>query len=308
MPKSRGALSPLWRFCGFLVLAIVILGSIGIGRSLAPGAVSGPTIISGAIPRVVLAVLGLIVMLAAVGLYGLILLTNCFTLNFSRSFIRAYGRKLWPCDVMVKLLASTGFTFMTGPTLASLLSQILPIEVAQPVGYFGSFICSQIFLVWFQMWAPLDRRLIVRRMRAIGVPPERIATGLVTGTTGLDFGPRKWFRIVDEDDLGMLWFDQDRLVFLGDACAWSITRDQLSGIERAAMKSATSAYFGAVHVILVFRRDDGSSGAIRLHAPGRWTQTAKARALDDLADRIESWMSAALALPPAIGFAAVAPQ
>jgi hypothetical protein len=72
------------------------------------------------------------------------------------------------------------------------------------------------------------------------------------------------------------------------------------------MKSATSAYFGAAHVILHFARPDGIEDRIRLHRPGVWSQSA--RALDRLADRLESWKTGAIPLPPAIGFAVVVPQ
>jgi hypothetical protein len=105
-----------------------------------------------------------------------------------------------------------------------------------------------------------------------------------------------------------MWFDEDRIVFLGDVCPWSITRDQLLRIERAAMKSATSAYFGAVHVVLHFARPDGITGCVRLHRPGVRTQSANSRALDDLADRLESWKTGARPFPPAMGFAVMLPQ
>ena len=307
MSTSRGALSPLWRFGGLLVLVVMLLGGVAVGKLLAPRPPAGAVVMPGAVPRIILGVLGLIVLFVAAAVYGIVLWSGCFTLDFRRPFIRTHGRKLWFADVSVKLLLTLGFTLMTGPTLSILLWQVMAPELAHLTAFFGLFVIAQLFLIWFQIWVPLDRILIVRRMRALGIPAERIATGLPIGTSNLDKKVRRWFRVVVEDDMGMMWFDQDRLVYFGDVCPWSIARDELLAIERAAMKSATSSYFGAVHVILVFRRPDGSEGRLRLHSQCAWTQTARARALDELADRLTSWKGGAIPLPPAIGFQVVAP-
>jgi hypothetical protein len=304
MSEKRGALSPLRRATGVLVLVavMVVCGGLGVLLRSDRSIPAGPPPVREA--WVIFAALGgLIAALGAV-LYGLVLITGCFTFDFTRSYLTTLGFKLWPANLVVQLLFAMGFTFIAAPPIAALLWEVLPSPVALLIGFFLPFVGMQLFLVWFQIWAPLEQIMIRRRMRALGVPPDRIGAGVPIGTSSARPKLRKLFSIIVEEDAGMLWFDADRLVYLGDRVPWSIAREELLAVERDAHKMATSSYFGAVHVVLHYRGPNGE-GRLRLHTEGDWTQTSRARALDNLADRLTSWHSGGSPQPPAIGFAVI---
>jgi hypothetical protein len=255
---------------------------------------------------VVFAILGGLVGLAGAAIYATVLFTSCFTFEFTRPYTPRLGLKLWPMNLVVHLLLAIGFTLIIAPPLITLFWKALPPAVALPAGFFLPFIAMQLFTAWLQIWAPLEVRMVRRRMRAIGIPSERIATGVPVGTSAHRPKLRKLFSMSVEDDVGMLWFDANRLVYFGDRAPWSIARDELVAVERDAHKMATSSYFGAVHVLLHYRTTCGE-GRIRLHTQGDWNQTARARALDELADRLTSWHSGGVPQPRAMGFAIVPP-
>jgi hypothetical protein len=70
---------------------------------------------------------------------------------------------------------------------------------------------------------------------------------------------------------------------------WDLSREQVLAVERQADAGSTSTYFGAVHVVLRVADPIAGERRIRLHTEGDWTMTAKARALNDLGERLQSW-------------------
>jgi len=177
---------------------------------------------------------------------------------------------------------------MVAPFLIPPLMRVLPPGAAMAVGIFAPFVVAQLLFVWLQMWAPLERVAITRRLRARGVPPEQFALGRFIGTSDPARSSFKKMGLVEED-LGMMWIGADRLVFWGDRAAWEIPHAQLVAVERSADAGSTASYFGAVHVILRYRDDAGAEHRIRLHPETDWTMTAKARALDAIAERLAMW-------------------
>jgi hypothetical protein len=101
------------------------------------------------------------------------------------------------------------------------------------------------------------------------------------------------------DDVGMIWFGDDRISFRGDVTFFDITHEQLIGMDRLADRQDVAAYFGAIHIILHFKNPDGSIRDFRLHPSGNLLVTSDSAALDRLATRIESWRQQ---LPVSIGF------
>jgi hypothetical protein len=87
----------------------------------------------------------------------------------------------------------------------------------------------------------------------------------------------------------MMWLESRAIVYCGDTQAWEVTPGQLLAVERQADAGSTSSYFGAVHVIMRFMDERGVERRVRLHPEGDWTMTAKARALNAIADRLMAW-------------------
>jgi hypothetical protein len=255
---------------------------------------------------IILGALGTAMIVAGIAVYGVVLLTGCFTFDYRRSFMRNFGRRVLAANVLTIGLTSNGISFIAAPFLTAVLWRIIPGAPAIEIGWFIPFVAATFsLLLWFHIWAPLDLMVIHRRMRALGVHAERIAMGVPIGTTDPDRKRRRFLAGMVEEDLGMLWLDAEQLLFFGDMGSWSITHDQLLSIDRLAHKRAITSHFGAINVVLRFRRVDGSEGRVLLFSEGTWTHIGQARALDKLADRLVSWREGARPLPPAMGFAVI---
>jgi hypothetical protein len=131
-------------------------------------------------------------------------------------------------------------------------------------------------------------------MRGRGLPDVQIAMGRIVGTSDPSRNSLKRLGLIEED-MGVMWIADDRLVYWGDAGAWEIPHGKLLAVERKADAGATSSYFGAVQVILRYLDAAGTERAVRIHSEGDWTMTAKARELDRIADRLNAWMQQPLA-------------
>jgi hypothetical protein len=104
---------------------------------------------------------------------------------------------------------------------------------------------------------------------------------------------------VVEEDMGLLWIEPHALMYRGDAIDWDLARDQVIAVERRADAGSTSSYFGAVHIVLhVADPVTGGERQIRLHTEGDWTMSAKACALANLGDRLDSWKNSPAAIAP----------
>ena len=99
-----------------------------------------------------------------------------------------------------------------------------------------------------------------------------------------------------EDDIGMLWFFPEAMMYRGDAQHFDIPRERFIAMERKADAGSTAAYLGAVHVIVRFLESNGTERMVRLHTEGDLTLSRKAKALNTLAARIQSWIDQAPAV------------
>jgi hypothetical protein len=239
-----------------------------------------------------LIVVGIVVAAIGMALYGLILLTNLFTFDFTRPYFSAHGGKLWVANLLVGLFLQAGFAFVMAPTVMAVLAPVLQGSALTLVAFFVPFFFAQLVLIWLSIWAPLETGIIAKRLQAKGIGPELLSRGHYIGISDPSKSSLKKMTLVEED-MGMLWLEPHALMYRGDAVDFDVSRDQLLAIERQADAGSTSSYFGAVHVILRIAAPDTSGGErrVRLHPEGDWTLTAKARALNDLAERLTSWKS-----------------
>jgi hypothetical protein len=296
---STAKLSPIKWFFGVLVFFAFTLGCAALGIWLSGGPRDGAGLAPQPTVAIALIVLGILSAALAATLYGLILLTNVFTFDFTRPYFRTFGGKLWVANLVVGILTATGFAFVMAPTLLAVLRPIMAGGVATIVAIMLPFFLAQLFFVWLTIWAPLETRVIARRAAAKGVGAELLGTGHYVGISDPSKNSLKKLTLVEED-MGLLWIEPHALMYRGDAIDWDLPREQVIAIERKADAGSTSSYFGAVHIILRITDPMAAGGErrIRLHTEGDWTMTAKARALADLGDRLESWKkSPALAVP-----------
>jgi hypothetical protein len=289
MSNGKSAqLSPVKKLIGIVVLLAVMAGGISVGLMArggpAPAASPDPVV------HILLMAGGIVFAVLGAALYGVVLVTSCFTFNFQKPFLKSYGPKLWVLNVVVGLLLQAAVAFMMAPVLFEILFRHLPAQVALLTAFLAPFVVANLVMVWLSIWTPLEWILIKRRLAARGIPREHLATGMCMGLSDPSKSSFKKFTLVEED-MGMLWINPDMLRYRGDSIDFDIRRDQLLEIERRADAGSTSSYFGAAHVIIRFAQDDATEQRQRLHTEGNWTQTGKAKALNDLAERLSTWKS-----------------
>ena len=300
--EAKPTLSAWKRMLGLVSLVVVIGGSIWLGQTLGgrmthrPGL---PVAAGGSVDPFLVSAIGVVLVILGASLYAVMLATCVLTLSYARPMYRGMKVRLWFANLIVGLFVQSGLALISGARHCPLaiFGDLLPTTVAMPICFLGPFVCVQVVFIWLQIWGPLEQITISRRLRAQGIPASSLAEGAHIGLSNPAKNSFKKFGAI-EDDIGMLWFGQDRLVYRGDSMELQIPRGQLLSVERRADAGSTSSYFGAVHVIVHFKDDAGQDRCWRLHTEGNWTMTARARSLDRLANALETWRAG---ISPVVG-------
>jgi len=232
-------------------------------------------------------VVGLFFLMGAVFLYAITLLTQCFTFGYGTPVFRGFRTRLYIANTLVMVGMIGGIGFIGGAVVSPLLALVgLPPKVAVLGFAFLAFIATTLVGIW----APMDRPLVKKRLRASEVPERAIEKGQCMGLSY----PQKssLFKFTSTlDDVGMLWFLKSRMVYRGDVDQFEIRREEVVEVERKVDKGNPSMIGGGVPVVLTFREGQ-KERKVRLIPGGCWTVWSTARALDDLADKIERWKDA----------------
>jgi hypothetical protein len=222
-----------------------------------------------------------------------VILSNCLTFNFQQPVWRRLKAKAFLANIVVVLLFSLGLASIVsafaGPVL---LAFGLNSSFAGFLPFLATVGLVQVVFMWFLIWAPLERRIIHKRLAAQGLSSAQLQSAFLVGLSDPTSSSFRKFGGI-EDDLGALWIGQDQLVYYGDVERFSITRDQLTQIERRADAGSATILSGLAHIILHVRLTDGSERQIRLHIEGVSTQGKKRKVMDELADAIARWHSTA---------------
>jgi hypothetical protein len=287
-PSSPKKLAPWKWMLGVLCLLVVMVSCGGLGLFLRGGPPPAPTSPPNPLASILMSGLGLVLIVVGILTYGLVLLTGCFTFSFASPFFKGFGPKLWIANLLVGLLIQAGFSFLLIPLVYPLVLRFLLPQVAILAAIFGPFVAAQLVMIWVTIWGPVMKLVIRRRMAGRGISPEQIANGRPVGLSNPDRSSLRKLGLIEED-LGMLWIGDRSLVYWGDEDAIEIPHEALLAVERKADAGSTSAYFGAVHVILRFTDPYGVERRIRIHPEGEWTMTGAARALNQIAERLTAW-------------------
>jgi hypothetical protein len=241
---------------------------------------------------VLLLFFGVLGMIAGVVAYAIVIQTNGFTFNFQRPIWRDVKAKIYLANIVVPSIFIIGAGLFLAAFVAPLLEALgLSKNLAWLIPLIGSLVVLQIALVWVNLWAPLEKRLINKRLAAKGIVPEQAQHGCLIGLSDPTRSSLK--KIVIEDDIGMLWMDAQRLVYFGDQEHFSFSPEQVLSAERKIDAASNTALSGTSHLILRVRQPDGTERQIRLHTEGVWTLGQKRSAMDALAYRINTWLGAA---------------
>ncbi len=236
----------------------------------------------------VLVGLGLVGLLAGVGAYALLVLTQALTFDFSRPvWPGAKSRVFVAAMIVPPLVLCSLAAVLTGLLAPALTAGGMSFSTAFFLVFFGAFVILQLALIWVLVWAPVETRLIQRRMEALAIPEEFRKTGALIGLSD----PRlsSVGKGIIEDDIGMLWIGPETLSFRGDREQFDLPRESLAAIERKADGGSTTALSGTAHVVLQVWQPGGMVRPIRLHTEGIWTLGRKRTAMDDLARRLHAW-------------------
>jgi hypothetical protein len=232
--------------------------------------------------------LGLVALAFGVAGYLIVVYTDCFTFNFNKPVWDVVKHKNYFLNIPVHVGFALGggliLTAFLGPLLADLglsaeQADILPVLVFI-VGF-------QIVTLWIHIWTPVRRRMIQKRLAAMGITKEQLQGAILVGLSNPANRKRRLGAI--QEDMGALWLVPDRMSFRGDLEQFDLVREQIAGIERQEDKRSTSMLAGIAHVILHVRLPDGSNRLVRLHVEGQWTMGEKRRAMDGLAYAIHNW-------------------
>jgi len=111
--------------------------------------------------------------------YILCVFTACLTFDFKRRVWSVVKRKLFVANILVPLAASLGVGF----GLSAFLTPVLKAEgmetgMASVMPVMGAVMLLQIAQMWVLIWAPLEKRLIERRLLARCSPSRKATVGL----------------------------------------------------------------------------------------------------------------------------------
>jgi hypothetical protein len=164
--------------------------------------------------------------------------------------------------------------------VGAMMATLLPVLAAVVV--------LQIAQIWVLIWAPVEQRVIRKRLMAKGIDPAQLQNAMLVGISDPTRSSLKKFAAV-EDDLGAVWLEPGEIRYRGDREQFAITRDQVTQIERRADPGSATVLSGVTHVILHVRQPDGSTRQIRFHTEGVWTMGLKRKTMDRLAAAIVQW-------------------
>lgn len=289
------------RMIGWSLLGLVIVVSIAIGIWTSEGLFhhpqpnsAGAGTASASMPGVAIVLfmaMGLFFSFIGVLSYVVVLATNCFTFRYDKHvWLTGFTFRLRLVNIVVPLFLLLGVGSMATVLFGSILALFgVPLKAAILIPFFCVLVPGQFFLAWFNIWAPMEKTLIRKRLSAIGITDEKMNEGIYAGIS--DPSVSSFKKGLIEDDIGMIWLEPEALVYQGDAKRLEIRRGQLLQIERVVDKGSMAAYAGAVHVILLWQDESGVQKRTRIHVMNCYTLTGIARALDKIAEDLKRWHS-----------------
>jgi len=283
-PKTKVALA--WIVFLVLMVAMFAFWTWWFGRrpSSSPAGAE-----SGIAYSIVMVFSGILFLGVGAAAYAATIFTNCLTFNFNRPVWSELKVKMYFANIFVPL----GFALGLGFLLSAFLSPaLMAAGVSKGVAGFGPVMgmifVLQIAQLWILIWGPLEKRIIIRRVAALGVTPQQLQGAFLVGLSNPEISSFKKFGLVEED-MGALWVGPEQLIYWGDHEQFALSREQIIEIERRADSGSTSMLGGIAHVVLHVKQNDGSIRQIRFHNEGLLTMGQKRTAMEQLAQAIAQW-------------------
>ncbi len=228
-----------------------------------------------------------------VGSYLTVIFSDCFTFNFRQPVWGEVKTRKFIANIIVTVLLALGTGFVLAALLAPVLTALgLDPGMANLLPVLVMVVGVQIVQLWVLVWSPVEKRIITKRLAALGITPAQWQSAALVGLSNPASGLAKRFGAIEED-VGALWVEPKLLMYRGDNEQFDLAREQLAQMERKADNRSTSVLGGIAHVILHVKQADGSVRQIRLHTEGQWTMGQKRKAMDALAEAIARWQGGA---------------
>lgn len=237
----------------------------------------------------------------ALGMVGylVVIFSDCFTFNFNKPIWGALKVKMYIANIVVPVLAMLGVGFFATAFLRPVLTSFgITGALANMLPLIAVLVLLQIAMLWVLIWAPLERRVITRRLMAQGITPAQLKEAVLVGISNPARSSFKKFGAVEED-IGAMWVSPEQIVYWGDNERFAIKREQLFQIERKADAGSSTLLSGMTHVILHVRTTEAER-QIRLSPEGLWTALRKRRMMDEIERLIATWHNTPGAMPPVI--------
>lgn len=243
----------------------------------------------GIVYSIVMVFFGVLFLAAGVAAYVATILTNCLTFDFSRPVWNDLKVKIYFANIIVPLGFALGLGFLLSAFLSPMLTAAGVNRGFANIGpVMGMIFVLQIAQLWILIWGPLEKRIIIKRVAALGITADRLQSAFLVGLSNPAKSSFKKFGLVEED-MGALWIGPELLIYWGDREQFGLSREHIAEIERRADAGSTSMLGGIAHVILHVKQNDGSLRQIRLHNEGLLTMGQKRLAMEQLADAISQW-------------------
>ncbi len=240
-------------------------------------------------------VLGMLFLGAGVAGYFLVIMTCCFTFDYTRPVWNSIKAKAFLCNILVIMLLGLGVGMLASAFLSPVLQGFgLHGTQADLMPVLAALVGIQLIQLWVLVWAPVEKRLIHKRLATMGITPDHLKGAVLAGISNPASKLSKQFGAIEED-MGALWVTPDRLAWRGDVEQFDLTREQVVEIERKAYARSNTSLAGIEHPILHVQLPDGSIRQMRLHVEGLWTLGQKRQTIDALNEAINGWYAAGAA-------------
>jgi MFS family permease len=238
---------------------------------------------------IVMLVIGGLFFVGGVASYLIVLATDCFTFNFERRVWKELKGKLYVANIVVLSGIGLGLGSMLAPFVSPALTSLgLGGEIAMLLPVMAMVLFLQVVRIFVLIWAPVEKRVIAKRLQARGIAPAQLQGAILAGISDPSRSSLKKLTEV-EDDIGALWVGPEQLIYWGDNDQFAITGEQLMEVERKADAGAVTLLGGVSHIILRYKQGGGIERQTRLHIEGHWTLGGTGKAMDLLEERILQW-------------------
>src|SRR5436305_562820 len=166
-PASRVKMALLW---------ILILGNIAfwigfwLWRSRSATATEGEENAPDLVRLIFYLFIGGFFLVLGAGAYAGVILTNCLTFNFRAPVLPGIKARVFLANIIVPVLMGLGLGFMLSAFVSPVLGALgINPGLANMLPLLATIALLQILQLFVQIWAPLERRFIAKRLAAQGI-------------------------------------------------------------------------------------------------------------------------------------------